>query len=428
MTRRSPSPGASWFGRDPLSAVKLGFLVAVLFAVAIVNDWSAPDRLIIILVVTLFIAWVWTRFSLQRLGLRRALSMDRVRAGEWVTEEISLSNLSILPKLWIEVRDLSSLPGHEAGRVVSLGPKRMSTWSARTRCDRRGKYRLGPVALHSGDPLGLFSQRRMIPATHELVVYPAQIDVSEIPIPMANMMGGRSTNAQAAMAAHTVAGIREYATGDPLNRISWNATARLGRMMVKEFDPEPTSDIWIILDLNDSERDISTMSNEPGRAGGMESEASREYAIAVAGSLAEKCLNDGRKVGFIVNRSIPIRHDADSTHRQWFRIFETLAVASPFGQRPVGEAIQADSTRFTRNSGLMVVTARPAGDWIDAARGLVTRQVPVTAVLIREPGGAFDEEFDRLSEGLVSAHVHVASIKPGRRMASQPATVFMARA
>ncbi len=409
-----------------MSAVKLGFLVAVLFAIAIVNDWSAPDRLIIILVVTLFIAWVWTRFSLQRLGLRRALSMDRVRAGEWVVEDISLSNLSILPKMWVEIRDLSSLPGHEAGRVVSLGPKRSSTWSARTRCERRGKYRLGPVSLHSGDPFGLFSQRRMVPATHELIVYPAQVDVSDIPIPLANMMGGRSTNAQTAMAAHTVAGIREYATGDPLNRISWNATARLGRMMVKEFDPEPTSDIWIILDLNEPDHEMGGSPEAAARPGRVRHhDVSQEYAIAVAGSLAEKCLNDGRKVGFIVNRSIPIRLDADSTHRQWFRIFETLAVASAFGQRSISEAIQVDSTRFTRNSGLMVVTSRPAGDWIDAARSLVTRQVPVTAVLIPEPGGHLDGEFDRLAEELVSAHVHVSSLKPGERSAATPATAFV---
>jgi uncharacterized protein (DUF58 family) len=407
-----------------LSAVKLGFIVAVLFAIAIVNDWSVPDRLIIILLVTLFIAWVWTRFSLQRLGLRRALSMDRVRAGEWVVEELALSNLSILPKMWVEVRDLSSLPGHEAGQVVSLGPKRSSGWSVKTRCERRGKYRLGPVVLHSGDPFGLFSQRRMIPATHELVVYPAQVDVSDVPVPMANMMGGRSTNAQTAMAAHTVSGIREYTTGDPLNRISWNATARLGRMMVKEFDPEPTSDIWIILDLNEADADMTAMPNGTLRSGRIDHDASQEYAIAVAGSLTEKCLNEGRKVGFIVNRSIPIRLDADSAHRQWFRIFETLAVASAFGQRSISEAIQTDSSRFTRNSGLMVVTSRPVGDWIDAARSLVTRQVPVTAVLIREPSGHLDGEFDRLTESLVSAHVRVASMKPGERLAASPATVF----
>jgi uncharacterized protein (DUF58 family) len=411
-----------------LSAGRLGFLVAILFGIAIVNDWSVPDRLIIILIVTLFIAWVWTRFSLQRLGLRRALSMDRVRAGEWVVEDVSLTNLSIVPKMWIEVRDLSSLPGHQAGQVVSLRPKRMSSWSVRTRCERRGKYRLGPVVLHSGDPFGLFSQRRMIPATHELIVYPPQVDVSEVPVPMANLMGGRSSNAQTAMAAHTVAGIREYATGDPLNRISWNATARLGRMMVKEFDPEPTSDIWIILDLNEGDGDAGRTSNGIGRVGRIESDVAQEYAIAVAGSLAEKCLGDGRKVGFIVNRSIPIRLDADSAYRQWFRIFETLAVATACGQRSIGEAIQADSSKFTRNSGLIVVTSRPEGDWVMAARSLVTRQVPVTAVLVREPTGHLEEAFDLLTENLVSAHVRVVGMKPGERMSSQQATVFMAGA
>ena len=62
-----------------MGAVKLGLVAAVLFAIAIVNDWSTPDRLIITLVAVLVIAWIWTRLSLQRLALTRSLTLDRVR-------------------------------------------------------------------------------------------------------------------------------------------------------------------------------------------------------------------------------------------------------------------------------------------------------------------------------------------------------------
>ena len=396
-----------------MGAVKLGAITAILFAIAIVNDWSTPDRLIVTLVLVLFICWVWKRFSLQRLGLTRSLSMDRVRAGEWISEELSLNNLALLPKLWVEVRDLSSLPGHQAGQVVHLGSRSSASWVATTRCERRGRYRLGPVSIYSGDPLGLFEDRRLIPATHELIVYPPSVDVSDVPVPMAHMSGGRVANANASVAAQTISGIREYGAGDPLNRISWNATARLGRIMVKEFDPEPTSDVWIMLDLNEPE---APRRDEPTRTGGPSFDEAVEYAIAVAGSLAERCLNDGRKVGLIANRSMPIRLDADGSQRQWFRIFETLAVATTFGHRPLFEAIQSESRRFSRNSGLIVVTSGLSRDWAPAARSLVQRQVPVTAVLIADTSRYDTADVTALIEALAMAHVTVTQLSPGERM------------
>lgn len=395
-----------------MGAFKLGLITAVLFVIAIVNDWSIPDRLIVTLVAVLFIAWVWTRVSLQRLGLTRSLNVDRVRAGEWVTEELSLSNQALLPKLWVEVRDYSSLPGHQAGRVVHLGSRSRATWTSATRCERRGKFRLGPIAISSGDAFGLFESRKMIPATHELIVYPPRVDVSDIPMPMANMSGGRASHVHPSMAAHQISGIREYSTGDPLNRISWNATARLGRMMVKEFDPEPTSDIWVILDLSE----MADRQPAATQSAGPTVDEALEYAIAVAGSLAERCLADGRKVGLIVNRSMPIRLDADSSQRQWFRVFETLAVATSFGHRSLFEAIQAESRRFSRNSGLIVITANADPDWVIAAQSLVQRQVPVTAVLITDQHRPDAAAMRSLLEGLASVHVSAIQLSPGERL------------
>jgi len=400
-----------------LSALKLGLITAVLFGIAIVNDWSIPDRLILTLVIVLAIAWIWTKVSLQRLGLTRSLSLDRVRAGEWVTEELTLSNVALLPKLWVEVRDLSSLPGHQAGRVVHLGSRSTATWTTSTRCERRGRYRLGPLAISSGDAFGLFENRKMIPVTQELVVYPPRVDVSDIPMPIANMSGGRASRVNPSLAAHQISGIREYSVGDPLNRISWNATARLGRMMVKEFDPEPTSDIWILLDLTEPDEPELDPDAGAARYPGPSTDEALEYAIAVAGSLAEQCLADGRKVGLIVNRSMPIRLDADSSQRQWFRIFETLAVASSFGHRSIFEAIQAESRRFSRNSGLIVITSSASLDWVVAAQSLVQRQVPVTAVLVTDQHRHDAGEMETLLEALASVHASVARLSPGERLA-----------
>lgn len=393
-----------------MGGFKLGLIVAILFAVAIANDWSTPDDLILTLLAVLGIAWIWSRLSLQRLGFSRSLSLDRVRAGEWVSEELTLSNHALLPKLWVECRDHSSLPGYQAGRVVTLGSRGESRWTTEAQCRERGRFRLGPVSIRSGDPLGLFQMEKLLPASHELIVYPVALDVSGVPLPAANMSGGRATNRNMAIAAHTISGLREYAPGDPLNQISWTATARRGQMMVKEFDPDPTSDLWVLVDLGNFWNRPSD--HRPGWAEPLEPEAgslllgdAEETTIALAASIAERGLNEGRKVGLLVNREMPIRLEPDSSQRQWLRIFETLALASAFGQRSLSEAISADSRKFSRTSGLVVVTASPSRDWVAAVRALGQRQVPVTAVIVE---GAFHEtagDLDMLVEDLAAARV-----------------------
>lgn len=398
-----------------MNGLKVALLAAGLLILSIANDWSALDPLIVALVALLVICWIWSRFSLVRLGLTRALSLDRVRAGETITEQITVHNRALLPKLWVEARDYSSLPDHHASRVVSLGPRGEEAWTITTTCEQRGRFQLGPVGVRSGDPLGLFQSQRFLPVRQDLVVYPIPIDVSAIPLPAAHMSGGQTVSRTSVVPSSTIAGLRDYAPGDALNRISWSATARRGVMTVKEFDPDPTSDLWIMLDLDErGMRAVSPSKRYPSL------DSTEEVLVALAGSLAERALNDGRKVGLIVNRAMPVRLNADQGHRQWFRMMEMLAMAQPFGSRPLAEAIASETRRFSRTSGLIVITASPDAAWVDAARALVMRRVPVSAVIVMDDAGGDADALDALAETLAAERVIVSRYEAGSGIESQP--------
>ena len=45
------------------------------------------------------------------------------------------------------------------------------------------------------------------------------------------------------------AGVRDYVPGDSLNRIHWPTSMRMGRLISKEFELDPTADVWLYLDL-----------------------------------------------------------------------------------------------------------------------------------------------------------------------------------
>lgn len=365
-----------------MGALKVVALILVLVTVAVGYQWSAIDRLIYALVIFLIFAFVWSRLSLRGLTVVRALASDRAQVGQTVREEVTLRNRGWQPKLWIEVRDYSNLPGHELSRVVSVGARGGTQWERTTVCWQRGRFRMGPLALHSGDPFGLFTVRRTVPITHELIVYPSVFDLSAFPLPMAALHGGRAQTRPLMAATPSIGGVRDYVSGDPLNRISWSATARTGKMMVKELDPDPTADVWVVLDF-----DADVQWQAAGNAlGGSEAIrwlfSTEEYGVAIAASLAQRCLDEGRDIGLIVNRGQPMRIMPDHNERQWSRIFELLAVATAEGSRPLASQLSREAVRFTPRTAVIVVTPSQSQEWVTAVASLRNRRVPVTAIVL----------------------------------------------
>jgi uncharacterized protein (DUF58 family) len=408
-----------------MGALGVGFLIAVLLVLAVINDWNAADGLIVSLALLLMVAWVWSRLSLQRLGFTRELSTDRIRAGDTIEEVLTVRNHARLPKLWLELRDYSTLPGHVASRAMHLSGGRDVRWTVRSVCERRGRFRLGPVSISSGDPFGLYQQSQEIPGVHELLVLPPQVDVSMIGFAADQLSGGNPVAAIAEATSPSIAGLREYTPGDPLNRISWGATARRGRMMVKEFEPDPTADIVLMVDLQAAS--LRPVSGMPGAPAGVVMDSTEDVAVAVTASLAERALGEARKVGLVVNRAMPVRLLPDANQRQWLRIFETLAVATSFGERPLAEAIAAESPRLTRMSSVVIVTATRDRSWVTAVRSLTERRVPVSVVLIDD---AWDDEdvaqVDALEMDLVGTRAHVTRYPAAAGVSMRPAMPLVA--
>jgi len=153
-----------------VNAAKLAALLAAVLVLGQVTDWPVADTLALALGAILVLAWVWSRLSLRGVSVERRLDADRAEVGGVVRETLVARNPGLLAKLWLEAVDHSSLPGHDPGRVVHLRGRSSQEWEAETVCVRRGRYRLGPMTLRSGDPLGLFPARMAIPEAREVIV------------------------------------------------------------------------------------------------------------------------------------------------------------------------------------------------------------------------------------------------------------------
>ncbi|GIW04585.1 MAG: hypothetical protein KatS3mg059_1205 [Thermomicrobiales bacterium] len=409
-----------------------GFRIAVLILGALIfaqfNEWPVLDQLSLALAALVALAYIWTQSSLRGLAVGRRVDADRRQVGQTLQEEIVVENRSRFGKLWLEVRDLSTLPGHAASRAIQVAGRSGHSWMVATVCAKRGRYRTGPVVIRGGDPFGLFSRARHFPAQIEVLVYPAVVPLPGFVLPAGMLSGGQILDQRTPFVTPSVSTIRDYVPGDAFSRISWSATARLGRLMVKEFDIDPTSDIWLILDLDRQYRYVTNapapLAPDPSGAWPVEAwlNATDEYAIAIVASLARRCLDQGRAVGLIASGAHHEVMPAERSDRQFVKMLETLAVVEADGDRPLAEVLVAEARRFTRDSGVIVVTASTDETWVAALAALAERRVRSRAVVIDPSSFAPGPSVDHVVQRLLFERIPVHWVRFGDSIAASLTT------
>src|SRR5699024_1432575 len=127
---RRPSNGRSGSspGRVVVAALRVLVLALGGLAFALIDDWPAITLISIAIIVVVALSFLWSRTSLTGLSLARRLSSDRVQVGDPLREELAVRNRSIFGKLFLEIEDRSTLPGHLANRVISMGPRTARQW------------------------------------------------------------------------------------------------------------------------------------------------------------------------------------------------------------------------------------------------------------------------------------------------------------
>ncbi len=254
--------------------------------------WSWP---LAGLSVLLLLCYIWARTLRDRVSAGRHTLGTWVVAGDELVEHFTLTNHGWLPVLWARVRDGSSVPGYDVDRVESAPSAGERRWSTTGVCQRRGIFRLGPWDMEMADPLGIFKVTQHYPAATTIMVYPRASNLPNLELPRGRAPG-RATSAQrAAEETITVGGIRQYAQGDSLRRVHWPSTARHSHLMVREFDREPSGDVWLIVDMDAAVQ------------AGRDAEATQEYAVILAASLSGQFARSGerRGTGLLMSGRVP---------------------------------------------------------------------------------------------------------------------------
>src|SRR5919109_180531 len=319
-------------------------LIIVLAFLAVSSGWRVLYLLTYVLLTLFILSWFWSRYSLRKMVFRRTASVGRVQVGELFDERLMLDNVSVLPKLWVQIVDGSTLPGHRAGYVASMGGRKRAMWRARTSCKQRGRFQLGPVTAISGDPFGLFRRRLFLSPSREILVLPRVLPITSFALFTGGLPGRGRISRRALQTTTNATTIRDYVAGDAFNRIHWRSSAHYNKLMVKEFDLDPAVDVWLFVDLHDSVQ------------AGKGEHSTEEYGVTIAATIATYLLRHDLSVGMIVNGRRREFLSLDRGDRQVERVLELLAVVTAGPGPDLKEALALDAFHFARNTVAIIIT------------------------------------------------------------------------
>lgn len=372
-----------------LKIYRFGLILFVLAVFAQVFRIRLLFVLDYILLGVLVFSLVWAKLSLRWVDIQRQGNGDRASVGDYYEEVMTLQNRTFLPKLWLEVRDLSELPGHRLNFVQSLKPFGQVRWRAKTFCTLRGRYRLGPVSLTAGDPFGLFRFKREFQFKQYITVYPPTFEINRFEAMAGVLPGGNIANRPTPHTTPNITGLREYRPGDGLNRIHWASTARQRKLIVKEFDFDPTIDVQIFLDLNVANHWVISHNQQdnaiqafPASSGHRSNDSTEEYAIAAAATLSRYFLKIGRSVGLIAWGQHHELVAPDRGERQQVKLMEALAVLRAQGQTDFGQLIASEMSRLGSNDTVILITSSTDEGWVATLPLLLRKHIKVAVVMI----------------------------------------------
>jgi uncharacterized protein (DUF58 family) len=256
--------------------------------------------------------------------------------------------------------------------------------------------------VESWDPLGLFRLRRRFGQAEQVVVYPATVPLPRLNLFGSHLLGEEALRRQSQQRSSLASSVREYTHGDAMNRIHWPSTARMGKVMVKQFDQGLSTSIWVLLDM---EEDVQV---------GQDGDSSDELGVTVAASIAQRYLSSDIPVGLSTHgdKHHLVPPSTSPNHLQ--RILESLALVRAEGRVPLAEALGQIGSYLNRYSTLLVVTPSAKDDWPVSIAPLFDRGVSVVVVLIDPQSYGVMADASPMRHDLSSLAVPTISVARGQ--------------
>lgn len=396
-----------------------GILAIIGLMIAIFLGWGSGFaiywRLAYVLLLAVVVGMTWSWLNLSRLEVTLERRATRGQVGVPLEGRMRIRNHSRLPRPWLEVEELTDLPDPHAGRVVNLSSQDTRSWRHIVECNRRGVFTLGPIRVSSGDPFGLFRAKRDFLGQQRIVVYPRAEPLPNLNLSFAGLPGDGRRSERSQHTTTQAAAIRPYVQGDGVNRVHWPSTARLGNLMVKEFDQGISASVWLLLDMHQR-----TQSGEG-------SDNTEELTVSIAASVATQLLRVGVPVGMAAYGDHAYLLRPDHSVGQGERLLELLALVRAQGTMPLGQAILNVESSLTRLDTLVIITPNASTGWLPSAEAVRERGVRMVTVMVDPIDFGGSGDIAPVMEQLFAHDIPTYMVKRGQSLSQAFASPLNAR-
>lgn len=259
-------------------------LAVLLWTVTVWFGWIEAMVAAVVVTVTLLLCLL---FLLGRTAYRVELDLTRTRVvvGERAVGALTLENATGRALLPAEVvlpvgagRGLFQVPR------LAAGARHEELFAIPTRT--RGVLAVGPVSVLRGDPLGLFERTHDRRQAVDLFVHPRTTSLDGLSLGHLRDLEGLPVQ-QLERDDVSFHALREYQPGDDLRHVHWKSTARVGDVMVRQYEQTRRSHF------------VVGLSTHPGE---YRTDDDFELAVSIAGSIGLRAIRDSRVLDARVQR------------------------------------------------------------------------------------------------------------------------------
>ncbi len=382
--------------QDVLASIMSELWVVLLAVVLIVGIVANEPWIIAITVMTGIIAVgarLWARLALEEVRYSRHAGQRYMFPGEETEVTLILENRKPIPVPWLRVRDeipkeLEAIgvktvrtersDSYRLEDALSLGWYERVRHKFRVRALHRGHVRIGPGQLEAGDLFGLFRSRLNVRAGETIVIYPNIVPVDDIQFPSSRPQGDTLSRIRIAEDLNRPSGLREYVPGDPIRRIDWKVTARLGRPHVRTYDHTVDQYLVILLDA------ATTVNPWEGFRTAM-----LERAVTAAASLSAHADTLGYRIGLICN-GVPLAGEGrmvlapGADPRQLSALLEALAMVRSIAVDSLAKVVGSSPEAIPFGSTIIAVSSIFPETLLSELDRLAGRGHPIMALHVGE--------------------------------------------
>ncbi|SEC52705.1 DUF58 domain-containing protein [Paenibacillus sp. GP183] len=271
-------------------------------------------------------------FAWRGIQVQHHLSNTICLSGEELLVSVQLSFHMLFPLLWLVLHDtwMHSGSGEKlhAHKLIFPWLRRSFRIHYRIIGLQRGQYVLTGSELITGDPFGFTIKKKAVHASQSCKVYPKPADLLQIRQPLLSE-------------PQELGLVRKYVSGDPLRRIHWKSSARLGQLMTKETEQTASASRMLLLDAAPAARAET-------------SHSLLEHGVALAAAFFEAAASDRESCGFACSST---RRIAPAIRQDLTLAYEVLASVGGKSAMSFPDLVRKETALLAPDTSMLCITS-----------------------------------------------------------------------